>query len=151
MLEKLSKSLVVRVGLLLAVVLAGAVVFAPEAQAESVCDGWSVSAPTDVPSGASLEITWPPVPGAASYAVYLTDADGTTVVTGVAGSLTVSSNDVDGGLLNYTVVALTPEGDVLCSAGGSISTYISPTDCRRKVPMVGEAAWAFVRRTESCN
>jgi photosystem II stability/assembly factor-like uncharacterized protein len=127
MLDKLSKSLFVWVGLLLAVVIAGAIAFAPEAQAESVCDGWTASAPADVPWGASFEITWPPVPGAAGYAVYLTDASGTTVVTGVAGSLTVSSNDFgDGGLLNYTVVALTPEGNVLCSTGGVVPFYTAP-------------------------
>jgi hypothetical protein len=128
MLDKLSKSLVVRLGLLLAVVLAGAVVFAPKAQAASVCDGWSASAPSDVPFGASFEILWTTVPGAASYEVVLQDADGTTVVTGAAGSLTVNSNDVNGGLLNYTVRALTPEGDLLCSTGGSVSFYIAPSE-----------------------
>jgi hypothetical protein len=139
MLDKLSKSLVVRVGLLLAVVLAGAVAFAPKAQAASVCDGWSASAPADVPWGASFEILWPPVPGAASYEVVLQDADGTTVVTGAAGSLTVNSNDVNGGLLNYTVKALTPEGDVLCSTGGSVSLYIAPSEEKKPGPIFTNA------------
>ena len=139
MLDKLSKSLVVWVGLLLAVLMAGAVAFAPEAQAESVCDGWTASAPGDVPWGASFEIRWPPVPGAASYRVVLQDADGTTVVTGAAGSLTVQSNDVNGGLLNYTVKALTPEGDVLCSTGGAVSLYIAPSEEKKPPkPMVNE-------------
>jgi hypothetical protein len=138
MLDKLSKSLVVRLGLLLAVVVAGAFAFAPKAQAASVCDGWSASAPSDVPWGASFEITWPPLDGAASYVVYLTDADGTTMVSGVAGSLTVNSNEFgDGGLLNYTVVALTPEGDVLCSTGGAVSFYIAPSE--EKKPRLQDA------------
>jgi hypothetical protein len=129
MLDKFSKSLVVRVGLLLAVVLAGAIVFAPKAEAASVCDGWTATAPTDAPWGSSFEILWPPVPGAASYEVVLEDADGTTIVTGAAGSLTVDSNDINGGLLHYTVRALTPDGDVLCSTGGgSVSLYIDPTE-----------------------
>jgi hypothetical protein len=129
MLDKLGKSLVVRVGLLLVVVLAGAIAFAPKAEAASVCDGWSSSAPSDVPFGASFEILWPTVPGAASYEVVLTDASGTTVVTGVAGSLTVDSNEFsDGGLLNYTVRALSPEGGLLCSTGGSVSFYIAPSE-----------------------
>jgi hypothetical protein len=127
MLGKLSKSLVVRVGLLLTVVLAGAFVFAPKAQAASACDGWTASAPSDVPWGASFEILWPTVPGAASYRVVLQDADGTTVVTGAAGSLTVQSNDVNGGLLNYTIEALTPDGNVLCSTGGAVSFYTAPS------------------------
>jgi hypothetical protein len=129
MLDKLSKSLVVWVGLLLAVLLAGAVAFAPEAQAGWPCDQLTVTAPSDVPFGASFQIQWTTVPGAASYEVHLTDADGTTVVTGVAGSLTVDSNEwSDGGLLNYTVVALTPEGNVLCSASGAVSFYIAPSE-----------------------
>jgi hypothetical protein len=138
MLDKLSKSLVVRLGLLLAVVVAGAIAFSPEAQAGAVCGPWSASAPSDVPWGASFEITWPPLDGAASYVVYLTDASGTTMVTGVAGSLTVNSNEFgDGGLLNYTVVALTPEGDVLCSTGGAVSFYIAPSE--EKKPRLQDA------------
>jgi hypothetical protein len=135
MLDKLSRSLVVWVGLLLVVLLAGAIAFAPEAQAGAVCGPWSASAPSDVPWGASFEITWPPLDGAASYVVYLTDADGTTMVTGVAGSLTVNSNEFgNGGLLNYTVVALTPEGNVLCSTGGAVSFYIAPSEEKKPRP-----------------
>jgi hypothetical protein len=137
MLDKLSKSLVVRVGLLLAVLMAGAIAFAPYAQAEAVCDGWSASAPSDVPWGASFEILWPTVPGAASYEVILTDASGTTIVTGVAGSLTVSSNDFgDGGLLNYTIQALSADGDLLCSTGGAVSFYTAPSEKKEPRPLL---------------
>jgi hypothetical protein len=61
--------------------------------------------------------------------VYLTDADGTTMITGVAGSLTVSSNEFgNGGLLNYTVQALTANGDLACSTSGAVSFYTAPSE-----------------------
>jgi hypothetical protein len=148
MLDKLSKSLVVRVGLLLVVVMAGAAVFAPKVQAEVVCDGWSATAPELVPWGASFEILWPTVPGAASYVVYLTDANGTTMITGAAGSLTVSSNEFgDGGLLNYTIQALSDNGDLACSTSGAVSFYTAPSEEKKPSKGGGMTTIDFVEAT----
>jgi hypothetical protein len=54
----------------------------------------------------------------------------------VAGSLTVSSNDFgDGGLLNYTIQALSADGDLLCSTGGAVSFYTAPSEKKEPRPL----------------
>jgi hypothetical protein len=139
MLDKVSKSLVVRLGLLLAVVVAGAIAFSPPAQAESVCDQLTMSIvpPGPIATGSSFQVQWNVIPGAAGYEVSIEHEGGTLVYTDGVGSRTVSSNDIQGDSFTVTVKALTPEGDVLCSVSqgeGIYKEYQEEDEKKKKEP-----------------
>ena len=135
MLDKVSKSLVARLGLLLVVVVAGAIAFSPPAQAESVCDQLAISIvpPGPIATGSSFQVQWNVIPGAAGYELIIQHEGGTLVYTDGVGSRTVNSNDIQGSSFTVTVKVLTPEGDVLCSVsqGGGIYKPEEEHDPRR--------------------
>ena len=135
MLDKLSKSLIVRVGLLLAIVVAGAIAIVPKAYAdESVCDQLTMSIVPSGPiaTGSSFQVQWNVIPGAAGYEVSIQHEGGTLVYTDSVGSRTVNSNDIQGSSFTVTVKALTPEGDVLCSVSQGEGIYQPEEEPKKK-------------------
>jgi hypothetical protein len=41
----------------------------------------------------------------------------------------------DSGLLNYTIQALSADGDLLCSTGGAVSFYTAPSEKKEPRPL----------------
>jgi hypothetical protein len=111
-----------RVGLVMAI-LVGALALVPAVSADDPCTGKVVTMPSYVAWGASFEVKWEPVTGAAGYALTVmhgggSEAYGWLPTSGT--SVTLSTNDMNGPQATITINALTPEGDILCTMGGTV-------------------------------